>query len=189
MALTMDRYLKGIIQAENISIPLDRLNHRLAERYDPELDAHINGHMYPYDILFTIDEEAKRGIKEVLAGRSVRLGLRKLICYALWGNPVDAYKWYQYQYQETNLSLCYLPEHLVLMEIPKADNYFSPRPDVTYGSKKYGYIRNSMARAHDEGIGRVFPSLSVQSHISKYGVLTEHRCCRCPPHRVQESEG
>jgi hypothetical protein len=52
----------------------------------------FDGFDYRHDIIDRIDGEVRVAMRELAYGGSVPLALRKLVCYALWGNPVDAYK-------------------------------------------------------------------------------------------------
>lgn len=94
------------------------------------------------------------GIRELAYGRSISVSLRKLICYAVWGNPVDAYKWFEYAYQNEYMPHRYLPEHVVLGHIPKTTDCADPRPGFASGPMKHRDVRFRMARANDQGVGK-----------------------------------
>lgn len=72
----------------------------LSSKTDPELIDFFDGYEYRHDIIERIDGEVYMGIKDVAHGRHIPVGLRKLVCYAVWGNPVDAYKWVRSFYYE-----------------------------------------------------------------------------------------
>jgi hypothetical protein len=94
----------------------------------------------------------RMGMQNLAYGRPVPLALRKLVCYALWGNPVDAYKWFEYSYQNEYMPHRYLPEHVVLGHLPKPTNCEDPRPSVLTGCRRHGDVRARMARANDQGV-------------------------------------
>jgi hypothetical protein len=84
---------------------------RLAAQHDPELDAWFDGTPYRTDLLQVMDQEVDR-----IAGKFWRRDIvtypeRKLISYCVWGNLVNAFKFYEYNFQETWLPHRYLPEH------------------------------------------------------------------------------
>jgi hypothetical protein len=113
----------------------------------------FDGFDYRHDIIERIDKEVYGGMQELVNGRTITIGLRKLMCYAVWGNPVDTYKWFEYSYQNEYMPHRYLPEHVVLGHVPKPDNYTEPRPSGSKGFKKHGCVRARMARANDQGVG------------------------------------
>jgi hypothetical protein len=88
-------------------------------------------------------------------GRFVSPALRRLVCYAVFGHPVDAYKFYEYNYQQEYMPHRYLPEHVVLGEIPKPVDYREPAPSSIHGFKKHRDIRYHMAQAKDQGVGEL----------------------------------
>jgi hypothetical protein len=92
MELTVDRYRDGIIRTDNFPLPADYPYQPLSTRTDPELVDFFDGFDYRHDIIDRIDGEVRVAMRELAYGGSVPLALRKLVCYALWGNPVDAYK-------------------------------------------------------------------------------------------------
>jgi hypothetical protein len=49
----------------------------------------------------------------------------------------------------------YLPEHVVLSDAPKPMGYTQPLPCVVECSRKYAYVRARMARANDDGVGKL----------------------------------
>lgn len=93
------------------------------------------------------------GIREISFGQTLSSGHRRLICYAVWGNPSDAYKWYEYHLQEEYLPHRYLPEHVVLGHLPKLAGDAVPQPSSLHRSGRHKGVRYRMARANDEGIG------------------------------------
>jgi hypothetical protein len=117
------------------------------------------------------------GIREWVNGRHISSALRKLICYAVWGNPVDAYKFFEYSYQDEYMPHRYLAEHVVLGHVPKPTNYTEPRPSMLSGYKKHGDVRARMARANDQGVGTCY--------IGRLLFMPPHSMCytystRCP---------
>jgi hypothetical protein len=136
--LTVGRYLDGIIRSEYFSLPLDFPYRPLSTKRDPELDDFFDGFEYRHDIIGRIDHEVRMGMQNLAYGRPVPLALRKLVCYALWGNPVDAYKWFEYSYQNEYMPHRYLPEHVVLGHLPKPTNCEDPRPSVLTGCRRHG---------------------------------------------------
>lgn len=126
----------------------------LTTKRDPELAEFFDGFEYRHDIIERIDKEVYGGMQDLVNGRHISVGLRKLICYAVWGNPVDAYKWFEYSYQNEYMPHRYLPEHVVLGHVPKPSNYTEPRPSGITGYKKHGDVRARMARANDQGVGK-----------------------------------
>jgi hypothetical protein len=103
-------------------------------------------------------------------GRHISPALRKLICYAVWGNPVDAYKFFEYSYQDEYMPHRYLAEHVVLGHVPKPTNDTEPRPSMLSGYKKHGDVRARMARANDQGVGKRYIELLLVGapHIMCY---------------------
>lgn len=126
----------------------------LRKKYDQELIDFFDGFDYRHDIIDRIDQEVYMGIQDLAFGRPVSMALRKLICYAIWGNPVDAYKWYEYSYQQEYMPHRYLPEHVVLGHLPKPTDYTEPQPSCVGGWKRHGDVRYRMARAKDQGVGK-----------------------------------
>jgi hypothetical protein len=126
----------------------------LCTKSDPELIEFFDGYDYRHDIIERIDNEVYAGIREWVNGGHISSDLRKLICYAVWGNPVDAYKWFEYSYQDEYMPHRYLPEHVILSEVPKPSDYTDLRPSVLCGYKKHGDVRARMARANDQGVGK-----------------------------------
>jgi hypothetical protein len=150
----MDRYVDGSIRTDSFSFPLDFPYRPLSTKQDPELLDFFDGFNYRHDIIERIDEEVRMGIRELAYGRAISVSLRKLICYAVWGNPVDAYKWFEYSYQSEYMPHRYLPEHVVLGHIPKPANCANPRPGFSSGPMRHGDVRFRMARANDQGVGK-----------------------------------
>jgi len=125
----------------------------LGTKSDPELIDFFDGFDFRHDIIERIDKEVYMGMQDLSQGRQVPVALRKLICYAVWGNPVDAYKWFEYSYQNEYMPHRYLPEHVVLRHVPKPAEYTEPRACVFTGRRKHGDVRARMARANDQGVG------------------------------------
>ncbi|KAJ4350077.1 uncharacterized protein N0V89_008698 [Didymosphaeria variabile] len=146
------RYNDGIIVAGNLTLPVGFSPVSLRNRHDSELDDFFEGFEYRWDILDKIDREVCFACVEIISGRTVPSGLRRLVCYAAWGNPVDAYKWFEYNYQEEYMPHRYLPEHVVLGDIPKPQDYTMPNPSGLSVSRTHMHVRYRMARANDEGV-------------------------------------
>lgn len=163
--LISNRYIEGIVRTDNFSLSLDLHYEPLSTKTDPELVNFFDGFDYRHDIIDRIDEDVRMAIKELACGGSISSALRKLVCYALWGNPVDAYKWFEYSYQKEYMPHRYLPEHVVLGHIPKPAVYKEPRPVTDHSFKKHGEVRARMARANDQGVG-TSSSLSVTQWLS-----------------------
>lgn len=152
MEADYSRYLDGIIRTDHFRIPESVPYCSLSKKYDPELIEFFDGFDYRYDIMDRIDQEVQKGIQQLNCGVLVPLALRKLICYSLWGNPVDAYKWFEYSYQHDYMPHHYLPEHVVLGYIPKSSSR-EPRMTIECDEKKHLPIRSRMTRASDQGVG------------------------------------
>lgn len=128
------------------------------------------GHAARLRILDQIDETVSMGIRKLALGRPVNYDLRKLICYAIWGNPVDAYKWFRYSYQLDNLKDHYLPEHIILVQAPKPRGYAEPQPSVpvSYACMEHRRVRRRMARARDQGIGKFWKIVVLTGNIASH---------------------
>ena len=63
------------------------------------------------DLLREADDEVRRIIHVLSHGAKVPYEQRKLVALALYGNAVDTYKFYEYNYQREYLAHYYLPEH------------------------------------------------------------------------------
>ncbi|KAJ4309008.1 hypothetical protein N0V94_009123 [Neodidymelliopsis sp. IMI 364377] len=148
------RYIDGIVKSEYFTLPENYPYRPLRSRLDPELVDFFNGFEYRYDIIDRIDQVVYAVIRELSFGRPVSSGYRRLICYAIWGNPSDAYKWYEYSLQEEYLPHRYLPEHVVLGHITEVAGEVELRPSVIGSSRRHMEVRFRMARANDEGIGK-----------------------------------
>jgi hypothetical protein len=151
--LTYGRYIEGVVRTDAFTLPMDYVYRPLSTMRDPELMEFFDGFDYRHDIIERIDKEVYGGMQDLVNGRPITVGLRKLICYAVWGNPVDAYKWFEYSYQNEYMPHRYLPEHVVLGHVPKPANYAEPRPSGLKGYKKHRDVRARMARANDQGVG------------------------------------
>ncbi|KAF2791251.1 hypothetical protein K505DRAFT_389450 [Melanomma pulvis-pyrius CBS 109.77] len=147
------RYMDGIIVSGDFSLPAGFRPTSLGMIKDKELEDFFDGFDYRYDILDRIDREVSAACVDLIYGRPVSSGLRRLVCYAVWGNPVDAYKWYEYNYQQEYMPHRYLPEHVILGDLPKSKDYTEPEPSVLSGWKRHRDVRSRMARAKDEGVG------------------------------------
>ncbi|KAH7383857.1 hypothetical protein BKA66DRAFT_584329 [Pyrenochaeta sp. MPI-SDFR-AT-0127] len=148
------RYIDGIIKTEYFRPALDFTWCPLRKKYDSELVEFFDGFDYRHDIIDCIDREVHIGIQRLTFGRPVSVSLRKLISYSLWGNPVDAYKFFEYSYQQDFLPHRYVSEHVVLGHIPQSKYYSEPQPSDVGGWRRHGYVRSRMARARDQGVGK-----------------------------------
>lgn len=77
----------------------------IAGIYDTELVDFFGGYEYRVDILQKIDAEVARLEQALLYGDRVTFAQRKLLGYTLWGNVADAFKFYEYNYQEVRKPL------------------------------------------------------------------------------------
>ncbi|KAF2832377.1 hypothetical protein CC86DRAFT_281524 [Ophiobolus disseminans] len=147
------RYPDGIIRTDNFPLPPGYPYQPLSTKTDPELVEFFDGFEYRHDIIERIDQEVRGAMRELAHGGTIPVALRKLVCYAIWGNPVDAYKWFEYSYQREYMPHRYLPEHVVLGHIPKPAGYTEPRPLTDRSFKKHMDVRARMAQANDQGVG------------------------------------
>jgi len=146
------RYLQGIIKTNYFKVPVSFPYCPLSKKYDAELVEFFDGFEFRHDVIDRIDHEVQMGIQKLNRGVFVPLGLRKLISYAVWGNPVDAYKWFEYSYQQDYLPHHYLPEHVMLIQVP-SPNTAQPSMTVDCIPKKHLRVRSLMKRADDQGVG------------------------------------
>ncbi|UPX20143.1 uncharacterized protein EKO05_0010385 [Ascochyta rabiei] len=146
------RYIDGILKSGYFTLPTNFSYRPLRSKTDTELVDFFHGFEYRHDIIDRIDEVVRRGVHAMSLGRAVPSGYRQLICYAIWGNPSDAYKWYEYSLQEEYLPHRYLPEHVVLGHVPKLAGGAEPQPSILDSSRRHMDVRYRMARANDEGI-------------------------------------
>ncbi|KAJ8107052.1 hypothetical protein OPT61_g9132 [Boeremia exigua] len=146
------RYIDGIIKSEYFTLPANYQYQPLLTKVDPELVEFFEGFEYRLDIIERIDVVVRAGIRELSLCRSLPPEYRRLICYAIWGNPSDAYKWYEYQFQEEYLQHRYLPEHVVLGHLPKLAGEANAQPSSLNVSNRHKDVRYRMARANDQGI-------------------------------------
>lgn len=164
-------------------MPMNFTYQALNSKTDPELVEFFDGFDYRHDILERIDKEVYAGMQALACGRYTPVALRKLICYAVWGNPVDAYKWFEYSYQNEYMPHRYLPEHVVLGHVPKPADYTEPRPAVLTGHKKHGDVRARMAQANDQGVGGFLLGVPYSRNMSDKQA-NRTRCARSPHRRV-----
>jgi hypothetical protein len=147
------RYIDGVIKSEYFTLPTDYAYQPLCLKVDPELVDFFEGFEYRWDILDRIDMEVRGLIQALQRGQPVNSAWRRLVCYAVWGNPSDAYKWYEYQLQEEYLPHRYLPEHVVLGHLPKLAGEAVAQPSSLNTSRRHRQVRYRMAKANDAGIG------------------------------------
>lgn len=166
---TLIRYIDGVVKSEHFTLPANFPYQPLRMKVDPELVEFFEGFEYRWDIIERIDLVVRAGIRELSLCRSLPPGYRRLICYAVWGNPSDAYKWYEYQFQDEYLPHRYLPEHVVLGHVPKLAGEADPQPSCLTTSKRHKDVRCQMARANDEGIGKE-PSVFFRSCFGNYSL-------------------
>jgi hypothetical protein len=166
------RYIDGIMLTGEFRLQADFRPKSVSQVRDTELEDFFDGFEYRYDILDQIDRVVSAACVDLAYGRFVNSGLRRLVCYAAWGNPVDAYKWYEYSYQQDYMPHRYLPEHVILGEIPKPDEYSEPKPTMVRGWRSHRFVRFRMAKAKDEGVGESF-LLSLE-HYPLYFAPRDH---------------
>ncbi|KAK4543183.1 hypothetical protein LTR36_005733 [Oleoguttula mirabilis] len=152
------RYVEGALP-DLYNIPLPKVLVPIASVYDTELAEFFDGYDYRVDLLRKVDDEVTRLVNTLYRGERVTFAQRKLIGYTLYGNVVDAYKYFEYNYQEEWLAHRYLPEHVVLSELPKKDNYTMPMPrqmaqacEDEEAQRSNPHTRARMARANDAGV-------------------------------------
>ncbi|EMD00460.1 hypothetical protein BAUCODRAFT_127635 [Baudoinia panamericana UAMH 10762] len=145
----------------NISnLPRDMPQSQCAVRFDSEMRDFFEGHQYRTDILAMIDNHVNALIAAHSQGQHLTFDQRKLMVYACFGNVADAYRFYEYNYQTEWLEHRYLPEHVVLSEIPKEHGRLMPYPHQMSGPdehcpenrRSFPATRARMARANDEGV-------------------------------------
>jgi hypothetical protein len=93
----------------------------MADRYDPELEAWFDGTPYRTDLLQVMDEEVDRVAAKLWRREHVTFPERKFLAYCVWGNLVDAFKYFEYNYQTSWLPHRYLPEHGMNRSLTKTD--------------------------------------------------------------------
>ncbi|KAF2848427.1 hypothetical protein T440DRAFT_401358, partial [Plenodomus tracheiphilus IPT5] len=148
------RYIDGIIRTDHFRISPSFPYCPLSKKADLEIDDFFKGHDFRDDVVQKIDQEVQMGIHNLNQGYFVPLALRKLVSYALWGNPIDAFKWYEYCYQQDYLPHHYLPEHCVLTGVAKDTSRVEPRMVLNRDRKKYLGVRRRMAHAQEQGLGK-----------------------------------
>ncbi|TKA71255.1 hypothetical protein B0A49_04145 [Cryomyces minteri] len=152
------RYLHGVLREDEEFSVLYAIP-KLVDAYDIELIEFFEGYEYRLDVLQQIDEEVEKLCQEAHHKRLNR-EKRFLVAYALFGNAIDVYKYYEYNYQDTWLPHRYLPEHVVLSDVPKPQNYTDPVPRVlsqpgehcAENVRSWPHTRRHMARACDAGV-------------------------------------
>ena len=151
----------------------------LTKAYDEELTEFFDGYEYRYDILERIDRDVHDACEELRAGMLIPHRRRRLVLYAVFGNPVDAFKYYEYNYQTEWLAHRYLPEHVVLSEIPKPEDYTEPEPIVLgsgndrkpEGQRDHNSTRLHMAQAKNQGVDVIEVLLDdFVSHLVRKGL-------------------
>jgi hypothetical protein len=142
------------VKPDNFMMPVDYPYQPLSTKTDPELVEFFEGFEYRWDIIHRIDEAVRAGLEKLSLGRPIPSGYRRLVCYAVWGNPSDAYKWYEYQLQEEYLPHRYLPEHVILRNLPKLAGDAIPLPSSLDNPSRHKDVRYKMARANDGGVGK-----------------------------------
>ena len=83
----------------------------IASIRDEELVDFFGEFAYRTDILQNIDAEVARLVRALHDRRRISFAQRKLVVYTLYGNVVDAFKFFEYNYQEDWLAHRYLHEH------------------------------------------------------------------------------
>jgi hypothetical protein len=166
------------VRIKAFTLPAEFAYEPLITKTDPELLDFFDGFQYRHDIIERIDQEVYAGMMVLVNGQQISLGLRKLVCYAVWGNPVDAYKHFEYSYQNEYMPHRYLPEHVILGHIPKPINYSKPRPTIDTSYKRHYPVRARMSRANDQGVGKRPRAHVTTLHLRDLHVLTFHRRSR-----------
>lgn len=154
------RYIPGILPDRDNDITLPHAMPSVAATVDEELVDFFDGYEYRYDILHKIDIEVATLCNGLRSGVHLTWTQRLLVTLSLFGNPVDAYKHFEYNYQTEWLPHRYLPEHVVLSELPKQEDYSEPTPRVTAPiglpddevMRTHLGTRARMARACDAGV-------------------------------------
>lgn len=142
------------------SIPLPQIIVPTASMYGAELADFFDGYEYRTDILQKIDHEVARLANALYHGERVTFAQRRLVVYALYGNVADAFRYFEYCYQSEWLAHRYLPEHVVLSELPKQEGYTLPTARQTAHSdegcqenrRSHAGPRARMAHANDSGV-------------------------------------
>lgn len=175
------RYVPGWLpETQDFTLPQYFVPPRMDRAFDEELLEFfdIDGGSYRYDILREMDQVVGGLCYKIQCGIQVKNADRKLVAYAIWGNPVDAFKYYEYSYQTVWLKHKYLPEHVVLEEVPKTDNYTLPAPSVLgpdEGHRSHLFTRKRMAKAQDDGIDVLDVLMQdFTSELAKKGHRRDH---------------
>jgi hypothetical protein len=163
------------VTTEAFVLPADFAYKPLSTKTDPELLDFFDGFEYRNDIIERIDQEVYVGMRALVNGQNISLALRKLICYAVWGNPVDAYKHFEYSYQNEYMPHRYLPEHVTLGHISKPTNCSEPRPTIDTSFKRHYPVRARMSRANDQGVGKRPKAPIATLHSRDLRMLISHR--------------
>ncbi|KAK5133608.1 hypothetical protein LTR08_007556 [Meristemomyces frigidus] len=121
------RYMDGVLPPNIYEIRLPEVLDPIASMRDEELVEFFGEYAYRVDILHKIDAEVAYLAEALHRGRFITFAQRKLVVYTLYGNVADAFKFYEYNYQEEWLAHRYLPEHVALSELPKP---FRKRSDM-----------------------------------------------------------
>ncbi|KAK3070255.1 hypothetical protein LTR53_010776 [Teratosphaeriaceae sp. CCFEE 6253] len=149
------RYIPGALPNLH-NIPIPPVVVLIASVHDTELLNFFDGHEYRIDILMKIDTEVLELCKALYQGKRVSPEQRELVVYAVFGHAIDAFKYYEYNYQTEWLHHRYLPEHVILAELPKRAGCALPVPrqvDHHYeGRRSHPQTRARMARANDQGV-------------------------------------
>lgn len=177
--LTSRRYVDGVVKSNYFTLPANFPYQPLCTKVDPELVDFFEGFEYRWDIIDRIDQAVRGGIQALARGQPLSSGYRRLVCYAVWGNPSDAYKWYEYQLQEEYLPHRYLPEHVVLGHLPKLAGEAEAQPSSLNTSRRHMQVRYRMAKANDEGIGEYReipdPATRIPLGLGQAGASTDNQ--------------
>jgi hypothetical protein len=84
------RYVDGIVST-TFTLPPDFQPPSVYSRQDIELQDFFSGFDTRNDILDSIDRAVADACATMSAGLFVSANLKRLICYACWGNPIDAF--------------------------------------------------------------------------------------------------
>ena len=71
----------------------------VADSYDPELIDFFDGFSYRLDLLDLLDKHIADLVKKHECGVRLTTPEFRVLCFGVYGNPVDAYKYFEYNYQ------------------------------------------------------------------------------------------
>lgn len=114
------RYIDGILPTtdDELRARIPPVLPSVVAYVDDELVDFFDGYDYRSDILRKIDDEVFRLVELLRSAQQLTPPQRRLLALGLFGNPSDAFKYYEYNYQNDWLPHRYLPEHVILLEVP-----------------------------------------------------------------------